>query len=71
VYRRDTCLPAVRDALEAGERKMIAWFHTVRVREMTAAEVGAIDPDFRSFINVNSPEEFRQAEQQALRLEGG
>ena len=70
VYRRDTCLPAVQAALESGERKMIAWFHTVRVREMSVTEVAAIGPDFRSFINVNSPEEFTEAEQQAQRLEG-
>lgn len=70
VYRVATCLPAVRAAFEAGERKMIAWYPAVRVREMTMDEVAVWDPEFISFMNVNKPEEFQQAEQLALRLEG-
>lgn len=62
VYRRETCLPAVRSALDAGERKMTAWYAAARVREMSTEEVAAVDPEFRSFINVNTPEEFRRAE---------
>jgi molybdenum cofactor guanylyltransferase len=65
VYRRERCLPAVHAALQAGRRKMITWFEDVTVREMTSAEVAAHDPAFRSFINVNSPDEFRQAEEWA------
>lgn len=70
VYRRSTCLLAVRAALKAGERKMIAWFPAVRVREMTLQEVSAIDPGGLLFTNVNSPEEFARAEQEAARREG-
>lgn len=70
VYRRAACLPAVRSALDAGERKMISWFSTVRVREMTLAEVTEFDPSALSFTNVNSPEEFRAAEELAARLDG-
>jgi molybdopterin-guanine dinucleotide biosynthesis protein A len=68
VYRRDACLAAVRAALDAGERKMTAWLSLVRSRVMTADEVSRVDPEFRSFINVNSPEEFRQAEDLACKL---
>lgn len=70
VYRRSACLPAVRAALEAGERRMIAWFPAVRVREMFIQEISAIDPGGLSFTNVNSPEEFDRAEQEAARREG-
>ncbi len=70
VYRGSTCLPAVRAALEAGERRMIAWFPAVKVREMTMSEILPIDPGGLSFINVNSPEEFARAEKEAERLEG-
>ncbi len=69
IYRREICLPAVRAALQAGERKMIAWFPAVKVRVMEPPEVAAIDPDLRSFINLNCPEDFRQAEELARRLE--
>jgi molybdopterin-guanine dinucleotide biosynthesis protein A len=68
-YRRETCLPAVRAALDAGERKMIAWFPEVRVREMAINEVARHDPDLRSFINVNHPDDYRAAEELAKRLE--
>lgn len=68
VYRKDACLPAVRTALDAGERKMIVWLPAVRSRVMTIDEVAEVDPEYRSFINVNSPEEFRQAEELAQKL---
>lgn len=70
-YRRETCLPAVRAALEAGERKMIAWFSAVRVREMPVEEIALYDPQLRSFINVNRPEDYQAAEALARRLEEG
>jgi molybdenum cofactor guanylyltransferase len=63
IYRRETCLPVVKTALDAGERKMIAWFSSANVRIMSEEEISVYDPGFRSFTNVNSPEEFRQAEE--------
>jgi molybdopterin-guanine dinucleotide biosynthesis protein A len=68
IYRRDICLPAVLAALQSGERKMIAWYPSVRVRVMTQPETAVYDPEFRSFINVNNPDEFRRAEELACRL---
>lgn len=65
VYRRDTCLPAVKAALDRGDRRMISWFDAAKVRLMTPEEVAVVDPGFRSFINVNSPEEFQKAEKEA------
>lgn len=68
IYRKDACLEAVRTALDAGERKMTAWLPGVRSRVMMVDEVALVDPEFRSFINVNSPEELRQAEDLARKL---
>jgi molybdenum cofactor guanylyltransferase len=62
VYRKATCLPAIEAALAADQRKLISWFPSVRVREVSAAEIAVFDPHFYSFINVNTPEEFQQAE---------
>jgi len=70
VYRAGACLPAVRAALASGQRRMTAWFEQVRVREMSLAETRAADPGGLSFVNVNSPEEFAWAEQEAARLAG-
>jgi molybdopterin-guanine dinucleotide biosynthesis protein A len=68
VYRRETCLSAVRTALESGERRMVSWFPAVKVRVMEPVEIAIFDPEFLSFINVNNPEEFRQAEELARRM---
>jgi molybdopterin-guanine dinucleotide biosynthesis protein A len=56
-YRR-TCLPAIEDAIRAGERRIVSFFPHVRVRYVSSAEIASIDPDLRSFRNVNTPEEW-------------
>jgi len=62
ICRQSTCLPAIEAALKAGQRRLISWFSAVKVREMPVEEVARIDPQFHSFINVNTPQEFQQAE---------
>lgn len=69
VYRRETCLPAVKAALDAGQRRMISWFEAVKVRRMEPEETRRFDPQGRSFLNVNTPEEFAKVE--ALAREEG
>jgi len=68
VYRRVTCLAAVQNALDAGQLRLVSWFSEVQVRKMTLAEVAMSDPDFHAFINVNSPEEFQEAENLARQI---
>jgi len=65
VYRRATCVPAIKSAIDSGLWKVIAWFPSVKVRELTPAEVTAVDPSGRAFWNVNTPEEFAEAERLA------
>ena len=66
VYRCATCVPAIQSAIEADKWKVIAWFPQVKVRELTPAEVAAADPAGRAFWNVNTPEEFAEAERLAV-----
>lgn len=68
VYRVAACLPAVRKAIDAGQRRAIAWMPDVKVRELTEREIRSFDPHLLAFMNVNTPEEFQQAEQIASRL---
>ena len=63
VYRRETCLPAIEAAIDADLWKVVAWFPHVRVRVLTAEELGRYDPEHLAFWNVNTPEEFAHAEQ--------
>lgn len=62
VYRRETCLPAIETAIAADQWKVIAWFPQVRVRVLTSNELKHHDPAGLAFWNVNTPEEFAEAE---------
>ena len=61
VYRR-SCLPAIRAAIDRGDRRLNAFFADVRVRYFGADEIRPHDPDLRSLLNVNTPDDLRQAE---------
>ncbi|HNO31894.1 MAG TPA: molybdenum cofactor guanylyltransferase [Anaerolineales bacterium] len=63
LYRRATCLPAIAAAIEADLWKVIAWFPQVNVRTLSPDEIKTFDPSGLCFWNVNTPEEFQQAEQ--------
>jgi molybdopterin-guanine dinucleotide biosynthesis protein A len=67
LYRRDTCLPAIESAIEADQWKVIAWFPQVRVRVLSAEEIKQFDPSGLAFWNVNTPQEFAEAERLAQR----
>jgi molybdopterin-guanine dinucleotide biosynthesis protein A len=62
VYRREACLPAIESAIEADQWKVIAWFPKVKVRALTPAEIKHYDLTGLAFWNVNTPEEFAEAE---------
>lgn len=62
VYRRVTCLPAIEAAINADMWKVIAWFPQVKVRVLTSDEIKRYDPAGLAFWNVNTPEEFMEAE---------
>jgi len=61
VYRRKTCLPAIKAALDAGQWKVISWHSDVNVRVLSPQEIAKLDPDGLAFENVNTPEDFEKA----------
>lgn len=65
LYRRDTCLSAIEAAINADLWKVIAWFPQVKVRTLSPDEIKILDPSGLCFWNVNTPDEFAQAEQLA------
>lgn len=65
LYRRETCLPAIESAMDADQWKVIAWFPQVKVRILSPAEVKAFDPSDLCFWNLNTLEEFIEAEKRA------
>lgn len=52
---RPACLPAIRARLAAGDFAMRGWLADVRTIFIPAADLRAVDPDLRSFRNLNTP----------------
>ena len=52
------CLPAITARLAAGARRVISFMPDVRTCYVDEAALRAIDPELRSFVNVNTPEEW-------------
>jgi len=69
VYRREACLPAIQSALEAGKWKLIVWFPQANVRVLTPEETARCNPHDLVFWNLNTPEEFAEAERRAQSLD--
>jgi molybdopterin-guanine dinucleotide biosynthesis protein A len=61
LYRPSVCAPAAEAALQAGKRRIVAFYPDVRVRIMPQADVARCDPEGRSFFNVNTPEDWQRA----------
>jgi len=59
-YHR-SCLPVIEDYLRRRDLKIIDFYPSVRTREVPEIELRAFDPDLRSFLNVNTPEDLERA----------
>jgi molybdopterin-guanine dinucleotide biosynthesis protein A len=60
-YRKESCVLAIETAINRQNQRLISWFPSVNVRIMTSDEVRLIDPYFKSFVNINTPEEYERA----------
>jgi len=65
-YRR-TCLGPMEEAIRSGQRRIISFFPQVRVRYVAPEDIFPLDPDLRSFRNVNTPEEWAALQQELQR----
>ncbi len=57
------CLPAIKERLEANRLRIIGFFEDVRVHYLLRDEVAQLDPNFYSFINMNTPADLEQVRQ--------
>jgi molybdenum cofactor guanylyltransferase len=60
VYRA-ACAPAIQNALAQGRKRVNSFFDDVRVRYVREDELRAWDPELRSFLNVNRPDDLARA----------
>ena len=67
LYRRESCLPAIEAAIEADLWKVVSWFPQVKVRTLSPDEIKSFDPSGLCFKNLNTPEEFDEAEKNVKR----
>ena len=68
IYRAQTCLPHVRAALEAGKRRVDAWFGELNIRYLSTEEIQPYDQDGLAFSNINTLEELVEAQRIARKL---
>jgi len=62
VYRVETCLPALNEAIEKGEQKVLSWLSTLKTCKVSTVEIRRFDPLCMAFINLNTPDDFKSAE---------
>ncbi len=60
VYRRGL-LPVIEDHIKREQQRIRNIFTGLRVRYITEEEIDRLDPLRRSFINLNTPEEYKEA----------
>lgn len=65
VYRRESCLPAIEQAIARGQRRLIAFHPQVRVRWVSEEALRRISPELLPLMNVNTPEELAIARRKA------
>lgn len=60
------CLPAIEALLGRGNRRIVEFFPQVNVRELSAANWQAFDPQGLSFRNINTPQDYFELREQFL-----
>jgi molybdopterin-guanine dinucleotide biosynthesis protein A len=59
------CLEPIEMRLSANQLKIIDFFEDVRVQYVSREEVARYDPTFRSFLNMNTPDDWRKLQRLA------
>jgi len=59
------CLEPIKRRLLAGRLKIIGFFGDVRVRYVERDDVARFDPTFRSFLNINTPDDWERVQRMA------
>jgi len=64
------CLQLITHQLQRGDYRIRSFFQRARVRRIPEARLRQVDPDLRSFFNINTPEDLEKALQQFPAHEG-
>lgn len=69
VYTKN-CLPAIEEGIAAGQLKLADLVSRINVRMVEGAELTDLDPEWRSFFNINRMDDLEEANILARTLEG-
>ncbi|OFV66843.1 MAG: molybdopterin-guanine dinucleotide biosynthesis protein MobA [Candidatus Syntrophoarchaeum butanivorans] len=59
VYNRDALLHATPECIRLGERRILDLIRRLNVRYVPVKEIRRIDPELKTFTNINRPEDYR------------
>jgi molybdopterin-guanine dinucleotide biosynthesis protein A len=68
VYRRESCLPLVKDAIDKDLWRMVSWHEQARLKILDSEESRRISGSDHTFRNLNTPDEHRSAEEMARKM---
>lgn len=68
LYNRDSCLPLVRQAIKNDLWRMNAWHDQAEIQLIDAQRTAAASKSDHTFLNLNTRDEFRAAEELAQKL---
>jgi len=63
-----SCITAIEEHLQAGQKRIISFFPGVNVRELGAGHWQESDPEGLSFRNINTPQEYFQLRGEPISL---
>lgn len=63
------CLPAMEALLQQNDLRIVSFYPQVRVRYVEQTEIEVLDPQHRSFFNVNSPDDLQRARELAASVD--
>jgi len=55
------CIKFIKEQIREDNLKITDFFNRVRVREVSSDEIISLDPDLKSFLNINTPEDLKKA----------
>lgn len=62
IYRKESCLPALKTAIDSGEWRIRPWLERLHLRRLTPEEITSFDPTGQAFININTPADLAQVQ---------
>ena len=60
------CLPPITQRLQKGDLRIRSFFRQMRVRHVTETRLRQADPELKSFININTPDDLEEATRRFL-----